>query len=126
MSNHVQAYWGMLRHTEAYSGITEAYGVIIGHIRNSAYPLHIQPFKHVRWSRIFRTLAYLEQFIPAFSRILRHIQGYWCIFSHTHRRATGGDRGGQVSLFETEKSALILERKVLLVSIYGLNLLLKM
>ena len=46
------------------------------------------PVEHVRLSCIFRALAWLEQFIQAFSIIFRHIQGYWCIFSHTHRRAT--------------------------------------
>ena len=72
---------------------------------------------------MFRTLAYLEpeasskgcrtcqmimhvqspnieQFIQTFSRIFRHIQGYLGIFSHTHRRATKGERG---DLFENRK-----------------------
>ena len=33
-------------------------------------------------------------FIQAFPRIFSHIQGYWCIFSHNHRRATRRNTGG--------------------------------
>ena len=52
---------------------------------------------------IFRVLAYSEQFIQAFSRIFRHIQGYWCIFRQTHRRAKEGEGRLPLSLFENRK-----------------------
>ena len=45
-------------------------------------------------SAIFTTLATSEQFIQTFSTIFRHIQGYWCIFSHTNRRTIRRKRGG--------------------------------
>ena len=61
----------------------------------------------VKWSCIFKVLAQTEQFTQAFSRIFRHIQGYWSIFSHTHRRATRGRGGGEgrppLVLLEIEK-----------------------
>ena len=41
-----------------------------------------KPCWHVRWSCIFGVLAWSERF-SQFSKIFRHIQGYWCIFSHT-------------------------------------------
>ena len=40
-------------------------------------------------------LAQSEKFIQAFSRILRNIQGYWCILIHTHWQATKGREGGR-------------------------------
>ena len=40
--SHVKAYWGTLRHTEAYLGIIEAHGAIIKNIWNSTWPLHVQ------------------------------------------------------------------------------------
>ena len=33
---HVQTYWGTISHIEAYSGIIEAYGAIIRHVRSPA------------------------------------------------------------------------------------------
>ena len=39
----------------------------------------------------------------AFSRIFRYIQGYWSIFSHTHRCTTKDERGASPALFENQK-----------------------
>ena len=67
---------------------------------------HLQmPVKHVRWPCIFRVLANSEHFIQAFSRIFRHIQGYWCIFSHIHRRAKRKGRrdDNSLALFQNPK-----------------------
>ena len=50
--SHVKAYLGTARDTEVYSGIIEAYGTIIIHIRNSAQPLHIQPY-HIQKPGLF-------------------------------------------------------------------------
>ena len=43
---------------------------------------------------MFRALTQAEQFIQTYSRTFRHIQEYWCIFSHTYRRATMEESGG--------------------------------
>ena len=50
--SHLQAYLGTTRDTEVYSGIIETYGTIIIHIRNSAQPLHIQPY-HIQKPGLF-------------------------------------------------------------------------
>ena len=36
--------------------------------------------------------------------MFKHIRGYWCIFSHTHRRTTRGERGEiSPTLFENRR-----------------------
>ena len=45
----------------------------------------------------------IEQFIQAFSRVFRHVQEYWCIFSHIHSCATRGERGDLPSPFWNQK-----------------------
>ena len=44
-------------------------------------------------------MVYSEQFIQAFSRVFRHIHGYWYKFSHTHKHASRRERGGLPALF---------------------------
>ena len=65
--------------------------------------MHVE---HVRWSGIFRALAESEQFTQAFSRIFRDTQGYWCVFSHTHRRTTRKGEGGDwfATIWKSKKS----------------------
>ena len=42
---------------------------------------HVRRFMHIQGLDI-------EQFVQSFSRMFRHIQGYWCIFSHIQRHTT--------------------------------------
>ena len=111
----IQQYLAMFRYIEGYQGIFRHYLGVWS--QNQTYaelcvilayttvqypelwliynPRYLQKsVNHVRWPCIFRALALSEQFIQAFSRIFRHIQGYWCIFSHIYRHATRGERGG--------------------------------
>ena len=54
---HFQAYRRILRQIQADSGIIEAYGAIIRHIRNYSLPLHIKPcyIHYIQISGSFRT-----------------------------------------------------------------------
>ena len=117
----------MLRHIEAYSGI-DAHWVIFRHIRNYCVTLEYM-------TAIFKTLAHLEPqasskacqtckmvrhiqspdiewLIQAFSRLIRDIQGCWCIFSHIYRHPTREEAKPPLLYFlKFEKDALILEKK---------------
>ena len=66
-----------------------------------------------------------EQFVEAFSRMFSDIQGYWCTFSHVYRWATRGKGDLPWPFLKIKKSALILKKKTLLVSIFQLNFLFK-
>ena len=79
---------------------------------------------HIQSSSIIKTV-YSSMFIQAFSRIFRHIQGYWSIFSHTCRCTTRGEGQPPLSFMQIKKSFLIFERNALIVSIFGLNFPLK-
>ena len=96
----------MFRGIKTYSGIIESYEAIIRHIRPCIYNLAI--FRSSKACRTCKIIMHnqshgIEQFIQAFTRVFRHIQGYWCIFSHTHRRATRRERKTSPSLFENWK-----------------------
>ena len=123
-------YWDVWSYNQTYSElwVTLAYTTVPCSESWFIYnPRHLQkPMEHVGWSCIFRALAQSEQFIQAFSRILRLIQRYWCILSHTHKRATRGKRGSFPCLFKNHKKCLISERKASIVSIFGLNFPFKM
>ena len=93
-----------------------------GTIRHSGLCLTLTGWFRIADNLIFRVLVFSEQFIQAFTRIFNHIQGYWCIFSHTHERATSGERGGLTCPFwKSKKSIFILEKNVLIVSILELH-----
>ena len=105
--SHGQAYRRTFRPIEAYLGIVEAYLAIFRHIQNYVNPciynfgllktlLHLEPKAATKacWTcemiRHIQSPRLSEQFIQSFSTVLRDIQEYWCIFSHTHRCAIRG------------------------------------
>ena len=54
----------------------------------------------------------MERLIQAFSRLIRDIQGCWCIFSHIYRHPTREEAKPPLLYFlKFEKDALILEKK---------------
>ena len=76
-------YWGVWSHSQTHSKL-----------------LHIKPC-HVQNLGLFRTRGMLKgrrtyQMIMHIQRIVRTVfQAFWCILSHTHRRTTKGERGGE-------------------------------
>ena len=60
----------------------------------------------VRWSGVFRTLAWSELFFPAISRIFSDTQCYWCIFRYTHVRATESEEEPSSALFWKSKKVV--------------------
>ena len=90
MFNHVQAYWGTLRHIEAYSSVIDGYGAIIRHVRNSALPLHIpwhiQNHGLFRTGGIFKSLPNIldehanSELWHSQNSLFNHFQGYLGIF----------------------------------------------
>ena len=136
-------YGGVWSHNQKYSELF-GYSEIFGNIRN--------PCIYNR--AIFRTLAYLEPKASSkacrtckmimhiqspgivrtiYSSIFKDIYAYSeililrYIFSHIHRRSVNGERGGLPCPFlKIKKSVLILERKALVLSIFGLNFSLNM
>ena len=101
-----QIYWKTLRDIQAYSGIIQAYWALFRHIQNCLWLLHYLWLCRIQnpgtlpkassktcqtymiRSSILRVLPWSKQFLQVFSRIFRFIQGYWFIFSHTHKHAT--------------------------------------
>ena len=54
----------------------------------------------------------MERLIQAFSRLIRDIQGCWCIFSHIYRHPTREEAKPPLLYFlKSEKDGLILEKK---------------
>ena len=89
---HIQA---LLRHIEPYSDVFST----LVHLEFNASWKACQTCKMIRHIQSFQ----------AFSRTFRDIQGYWCIFSHTHRRATRGNVVGfPFPFLKIGKSVLIL------------------
>ena len=97
--SNIQPFSGIVRDIKAYWGIFEHYWGVWSRIDTYTelcvthpcttvlcmYNLHVQSVGHVRWSCIFRALAYSEELVQASLRIFIDIHGYWCIFNHTHR-----------------------------------------
>ena len=115
--NQVLGCWGTLRHIEAYSDITEAYG------SNQIYLEFciILAYTTVPCSE---TLAYLEMEVSSkacrtckmimhiqspgiartvYSSIFKDIYAFSSIFSRSHRRATRREREASPALFENPK-----------------------
>ena len=127
-------YWGMLSHIHALLRRMEPLN-IFGNLRNPCIynRAYLEPqasskaCRKCKISCIFKALEQSELFIQAYSRIFKHLQGYWCIFSHT---LTGvqlvGDGRPLLQFWKIEKSSLIFQRKTLILSIFGLNSVFKM
>ena len=114
--SHVQANWETLRHIEALLRTIEPYSDIFRTLHNPCIynrailrtlahlePEASKPVKYVRWSYIFKVLTESQQFIQVFSRTLRDIQGYWCLFSHTHWHATREEWEASPALFKNRR-----------------------
>ena len=111
--SQVQAYWEILRHIEAYSGIIEAYGATCLYNRAIFKTLaYSKPEASSKDCPTCKVIMHIQSpvivktvYSSIFSRIFRHIEGYWCIFSHTHKRATrgGGGRRGLPCFFKNRK-----------------------
>ena len=125
---HIEHIQGLLRRMEPQSDIFGPlrnaciYNCVI--LRTLAYLEPKASSKARQTCKMIMHIRSSEQFIQVFSRIFRHIQGSWCIFSHTHRRATRQQEGEErhlVLFLKTAKSVLNFEKKTLIVSIFGLN-----
>ena len=111
--SQVQAYWEILRHIEAYSGIIEAYGATCLYNRAIFKTLaYSKPEASSKDCPTCKVIMHIQSpvivktvYSSIFSRIFRRIEGYWCIFSHTHKRATrgGGGRRGLPCFFKNRK-----------------------
>ena len=145
--NVIKLYWGLLKtHTVriVYSVIfkdIKQYSAILRH-----FEWHWGIFRQYRGVRsdnqtyselsvtfAYTTMPYWESWViynlRHFQKLVEHVRWSWDIdaYSATLTGAHIGGRGkASPSFLETEKSVLILERKVLILSIFWLNIALKM
>ena len=93
-------------------------------------PCHIQNSNTFRTRGIFKSLLNISDdhvyskpcminLMQAFSRMVRHIQGYWCIFIHTNRCIAREEWEGLHWPF-LKRNGLI-GKKAWIASIFGLN-----
>ena len=143
-----KVYSGIFRHNQGYLVIfshVEAYRETLRHIQ--AFFRRMEPFgtlrnPYINKRTLFRTLGYLEpktssnvcrtwddhhiqssdieQLIQVFSTIFSHIEIYWFIQPHSLARNQEDEGRPPLLFLKTGKTVLILERKALIVSIFGL------
>ena len=142
-------YWGVSTRSQTHSELCVTFIYSRAIFRTMAC---LEPETSSKTYRTCKMVMHIQSPTKAFSRIFRPIQGYWCIFSHTYRRGTIRERERErrrerererertrerererererrppLFFLENRKSVLILERKALIVPIFGLSFLFKM
>ena len=105
----IKTYWRILRHYRGILSHIQTYSELCVTLPYTTVPYsepwhiknlrHLQkPVEHVRWSCIFRTLAYSEQFIRVFSRIFRDTQD-----TDTYSATLTGEQLGPLPFLKPKK-----------------------
>ena len=130
MFNHVQVYWGILSHIQAYSGITETYWAIFKTLCNIFRTLtRLEPKASSKSCRTCKVIKHIQS--PSIVKnFFKHLEGYSEMLTHIKAHSQVHNQEGMKGLpspfWKLKKRAMVLEKKALIVSIFGLNFPFKM